>query len=715
MEIIAPILTKIANKMLDGKSMKTMNKSKITLIEKKNKNKLKIENLRPISLLELHRKIITNTMNRRLNNLFLNNQKLIESNQSSLINRNIKNNIMALHLLSQIALTKYKKKNTLNKFKGVCLDFAKAFDRINHQYILTILKKKGFGKNFINFIKVNLKSEVKIEINGYLSETFTTTRGVPQGDCLSPILFVIGLNQLLFNINNDKSIKGLSKYKIKLLAHADDIMILSNNKKDIDKMMKWIEIYENVSNAKLNRSKTEELNFDINEKKSSNPIRYLGVMFNNKGAYNNIDEIIQKIIITLEAAKKFHQPLEGRINSFKSYAFSKFSFIATFITPTKKQMKEIKKICSWFLYSKENKYEPNKIYKNKISWERAKRTKKKGGFNLLINEEYFNIQKSIAVIKAIKTKLIYSNSLKTLLDLEYINNNHIMHPKSISKEYYNKIKYYKNKWVHQTMKIYNKIPKKIIYTNKEKLSINNSISSTDFPKKSRINRKGEIVFHKSSLNEWTKTKINFEINSKNDKIKTKDLMKILQKQIPIILTNKQKRWKEEGTMEPLKLLNFKIQTRPAIVDFKNRIARNALGTFDNCTLCGNKLDSIHLFLRCKITKLWEFKLGFKDEYEERTNNCFLLTKQNDNNKFKMNSYWITNWAIWKTYNFINHNEIKEEQIVHKLRNCIRTEEHRFLLNIINKQKTNKISDENLIKITSRLRYRTIEEGKIRAK
>ena len=61
-------------------------------------------------------------------------------------------------------------------------------------------------------------------------------------------------------------------------------------------------------------------------------------------------------------------------------------------------------------------------------------------------------------------------------------------------------------------------------------------------------------------------------------------MKILQKQIPIILTNKQKRWKEEGTMEPLKLLNFKIQTRPAIVDFKNRIARNALGTFDNCTL-----------------------------------------------------------------------------------------------------------------------------------
>ena len=41
-------------------------------------------------------------------------------------------------------------------------------------------------------------------------------------------------------------------------------------------------------------------------------------------------------------------------------------------------------------------------------------------------------------------------------------------------------------------------------------------------------------------------------------------------------------------MDPLKWLNFKLQSRPAIVDFKNRIARNALGTFDNCTLCGNK-------------------------------------------------------------------------------------------------------------------------------
>ena len=129
-------------------------------------------------------------------------------------------------------------------------------------------------------------------------------------------------------------------------------------------------------------------------------------------------------------------------------------------------MKQIQNICGWFLYSKENKYESNTNYKNKISWERAKRTKKKGDFNLFINEEYFNIQKSIAVIKAIKTDLIYSNSLKTILDLEYINNNHLMHPKAISKEYYNKVKFYKKIGYHQSMKIYNRIPKKIIYTNK---------------------------------------------------------------------------------------------------------------------------------------------------------------------------------------------------------------------------------------------------------
>ena len=46
--------------------------------------------------------------------------------------------------------------------------------------------------------------------------------------------------------------------------------------------------------------------------------------------------------------------------------------------------------------------------------------------------------------------------------------------------------------------------------------MNDSNSSIDFPKKTRINRKGEFNSKNDLFNEWTKTKINFEINSKKD-------------------------------------------------------------------------------------------------------------------------------------------------------------------------------------------------------
>lgn len=57
----------------------------------------------------------------------------------------------------------------------------------------------------------------------------------------------------MVNINKNINIKGIKinkDKKIKILAYADDIALLAENKIDIELMMKWTEIYNKASNGK---------------------------------------------------------------------------------------------------------------------------------------------------------------------------------------------------------------------------------------------------------------------------------------------------------------------------------------------------------------------------------------------------------------------------------------------------------------------------------
>ena len=74
----------------------------------------------------------------------------------------------------------------------VTMDVEKAFDSLDHKFLISVLKKFGFGQNFISWIEIILKNQESCVINGgTTTKYFKLNRGARQGDPISAYLFIL--------------------------------------------------------------------------------------------------------------------------------------------------------------------------------------------------------------------------------------------------------------------------------------------------------------------------------------------------------------------------------------------------------------------------------------------------------------------------------------------------------------------------------------------
>jgi hypothetical protein len=77
------------------------------------------------------------------------------------------------------------------------LDIEKAYDHVNWDFLLYMLRRCGFGEKLCSW-KAHYISSVRffVLVNGTLSSFFNSSRRLRQGDLLSPLLFVIVMEAL---------------------------------------------------------------------------------------------------------------------------------------------------------------------------------------------------------------------------------------------------------------------------------------------------------------------------------------------------------------------------------------------------------------------------------------------------------------------------------------------------------------------------------------
>ena len=153
----------------------------------------------------------------------------------------------------------------INKLKDknhmiISIDAEKAFDEIQHSFMIKTLQKAGIEGTYLSIIKaIYDKPTANVIVNGEKLKAFTLKSGSRQGCPLWPLLVNIVLEVLATAIRAEKEIKGIQigKEEVKLSMFADDMILYIENTKDFTrKLLELINEYSKVAGYKINTQKS---------------------------------------------------------------------------------------------------------------------------------------------------------------------------------------------------------------------------------------------------------------------------------------------------------------------------------------------------------------------------------------------------------------------------------------------------------------------------
>ena len=236
------------------------NKLKLTYVipAHKGNSKMSIGNYRPISIIPIFGKIFEKLIYARFMS-FLNKECILYDHQFGF--RSKRSTDLAILDIHRKLIHDFENNNF-----ACCmfLDFAKAFDTINHNILLQKLNAYGVRGIAHDWFKLYLTDRKQmLKLGNIFSESKTIMCGVPQGNVLGPLLFLIYVNDMYISTNTLDS--HLFADDTALYLSDKDINNLEEKiNTELLKITEWLEI----NKLTLNVSKSNFVIFSVPQKKA---------------------------------------------------------------------------------------------------------------------------------------------------------------------------------------------------------------------------------------------------------------------------------------------------------------------------------------------------------------------------------------------------------------------------------------------------------------
>ncbi len=381
----------------------TQRKALLALLFKKGDDTL-LKNYRPISLTNYDYKIICFTLANRLQSVLKN---LINEDQTGYIKgRYIGTN-------ARLIEDYFEHCQDFN-IPGILLflDFEKAFDSVEWNFMISVLEKFNFGEGFIRWVKILYnKPIISIKNNGWMSKDIMLSRGVRQGCPLSALLFVLTVEIMAIKIRTNENINGFQcmNQNIKTSMYADDTSLLLSDFESMKSAIDTVRSFSEVAGPKLNVEKTEgvllgPLKNSVNSFQgvtfTNAAIRCLGIYVGHdkEECYSkNWLEKLEKMNIIFERWKSRNLTIFGKILIIKSLLASKLVHTMSIICCPNEILTDFEKLLYKFIWNAKDRIKRRTLIGDKIH----------GGLKML------DIFSKDSALKASWIKRLYSNNVNS--------------------------------------------------------------------------------------------------------------------------------------------------------------------------------------------------------------------------------------------------------------------------------------------------------------
>ncbi|KAF1320325.1 putative Pollike protein, partial [Globisporangium splendens] len=349
-----------------GILLPSQRKSAVVLLYKKG-SRAEPGNYRPITLMPVDVKALSKTLTFRLQSVVC---SLIHTDQKAFVKgRSIHHHVRFLADLQDLIT------NLDDEAYAMFLDFEKAFDRVNWDYMFRVLEKMGCGSAFIQWVRLlYTRPQAHLLINQNIQPALHPARGVKQGDPLSALLFLLAIEPLgnLLRSHEEYGVCLNADHTATSMFFADDTTLLGGSIPSVQAQLELVDDYCKGSGAKLNLSKSMLMALNRNQDCPRLPgvqvlgraesVKFLGIPFSQSPVNDAIVSFLDnRFYDGFKAWYRRARTLRGRLLVAQTMVLSRLWHYAQHVVVPRQVVKRWQSMLNKFVLSRKHDREDTHI------------------------------------------------------------------------------------------------------------------------------------------------------------------------------------------------------------------------------------------------------------------------------------------------------------------------------------------------------------------